>query len=208
MFGIENFMTFALTALLFVMAPGMDTVFVLNKSIGEGRKSGMYAVLGINTGVLTHTFLGAIGLSVLIAKSELAFALIKYVGALYVIYMGVLKLKSKTSFLSDNQSEQPSKIARSDFWSGFFTNSLNPKVALFFLAFFPQFINRSEIENPIPFIVLGLTFALIGVIWYLSLTLFASSLSHKVKSHPQSSIWLNRLSGLIFVCMGLKMALG
>lgn len=205
--GIQNFITFLVTALFFVMTPGIDTLFILNKSISQGKKSGIYAALGINTGVLTHTFFAALGLSVLIAKSALVFTIIQFVGAAYLIYLGVFKLIKKSDFLTEETSVKKTKNTKNDFWTGFFTNSLNPKVALFFLAFFPQFINPSQIENPIPFILLGVTFALIGVIWYMSLSIFASVFSEKIKNNPKAGIWINKCSGIAFIILGLNIAL-
>ena len=204
--GIENFITFMITALFFIMTPGIDTVFVLNKSIGQGRKSGVYAVLGISAGVLTHTFFAALGLSMLIAKSVFFFILIKYVGAVYLIYLGFLKLKNKRDFFPTG-ANKVKRNSQNDFWSGFLTNTLNPKVALFFLAFFPQFIEADQMDNPIPFLYLGITYALIGIIWFLFLTLFASVFSQKLKGNLKSGYWLNKLSGLVFIIMGIKIAL-
>ncbi|WP_452229342.1 LysE family translocator [Lacinutrix sp. MEBiC02404] len=205
--GIENFITFAITALFFIMTPGIDTLFILNKSISQGKKSGIYATLGINTGVLTHTFFAALGLSVLIAKSAFAFSLIQFVGAAYLIYLGFFKLIKKEAFLTVDTQIKKQQSSKNDFWSGFLTNSLNPKVALFFVAFFPQFINPNQIENPIPFILLGFTFAIIGVIWYIGLSLFASVFSEKIKNNPTTGIWINKLSGLAFILLGIKIAL-
>ncbi|MFD2541877.1 LysE family translocator [Lacinutrix gracilariae] len=205
--GIQNFITFLVTALFFVMTPGIDTLFILNKSISQGKKSGIYATLGINTGVLTHTFFAALGLSVLIAKSALVFTIIQFVGAAYLIYLGVFKLIKKSNFLTEETTIKKTTNTKNDFWTGFFTNSLNPKVALFFLAFFPQFINPSQIENPIPFILLGVTFALIGVIWYMSLSIFASVFSEKIKNNPKAGIWINKCSGIAFIILGLNIAL-
>ncbi|WP_344788899.1 LysE family translocator [Postechiella marina] len=205
--GIENLLTYMVSALFFVMTPGMDTVFVLNKSIGQGRKSGVYATLGVNTGVLTHTFLAAIGVSVLLSKSVLAFSIIKYAGACYLIYAGYLKLKNNIGVLSENTEKEQAVSSKNDFWSGFITNSLNPKVALFFLAFFPQFVTPSQIDNPIPYLLLGFTYAVIGIVWYLILTLFASEFSEKIRSNPKTGIWIGRVSGLVFILMGLKIAL-
>lgn len=204
--GIENFITFMLTALIFVMTPGIDTIFVLNKSIGQGIKSGVYASLGVNTGVLLHTFFAALGLTVLLSRSVLAFTVIKYVGFVYLVYLGISKLKNSKTVIGINTKNVPQKKGQNDFWSGFLTNSLNPKVALFFLAFFPQFIKTSEIENPLPFVLLGLTYALIGVIWYVILTLFASRFSTSIKNNPKAGLWINRASGLIFILMGLQIA--
>ncbi|RLJ68700.1 threonine/homoserine/homoserine lactone efflux protein [Lacinutrix venerupis] len=208
MLGIENFITFIVTALLFIMTPGIDTVFVLNKSIGQGRKSGIVSAMGINTGILTHTFLSAIGLTVLIAKSAIAFMVIKYIGAAYLVYIGVKKYTDSSVLFTENTISEVKNSSKNDFWSGFFTNSLNPKVALFFLAFFPQFITPSKLEDPIPFVLLGVTFAIIGVIWYVILTLFASTFSTKIKGNPNSGIWLNKISGFVFVLMGLQIAFG
>jgi len=208
MLGIENFITFIVTALFFIMTPGIDTVFVLNKSIGQGRKSGIVSAMGINTGILTHTFLSAIGLTVLIAKSAIAFMVIKYIGAAYLVYIGVKKYMDTSALFTENRVSEVKNSSKNDFWSGFFTNSLNPKVALFFLAFFPQFITPSKLEDPVPFVLLGVTFAIIGVIWYVTLTMFASIFSTKIKGNPNSGIWLNRVSGFVFVLMGLQIAFG
>lgn len=202
--GIENFITFILTALVFVMTPGIDTVFVLNKSIEQGVKSGVYASLGVNTGVLMHTFFAALGLTVLLSRSALAFTVIKYVGFVYLVYLGISKLKNSKTVIGINTKNVPQKKEQNDFWSGFLTNTLNPKVALFFLAFFPQFISPAQLENPLPFVILGFTFAIIGTVWYLGLSFFASTFTHKIEHSPNFSIWLNRISGLVFILMGIK----
>lgn len=207
MMGIENLITFMITALFFIMTPGIDTVFVLNKSIGQGRKSGIYATLGVNAGVLIHTFFAAIGLSVLIAKSAYVFTLIKYAGAIYLICLGFLKFRNTKDLFPNDKKNQVQGSLKNNFWSGFLTNTLNPKVALFFLAFFPQFINPTQLENPIPFILLGFTYALIGIVWFLVVTLFASVFSQKLKDSPKAGFWLNKLSGLVFILMGIKIAL-
>ncbi|NRR91804.1 LysE family translocator [Winogradskyella undariae] len=205
--GIENFITFIFTAFIFVITPGIDTVFVLNKSISQGKKSGIHAALGINSGVLAHTLFAALGLSVLISKSDYAFTIIKYSGAVYLLYMGISSLINNKSLITSESNKNLQTKRKSDFWSGFITNLLNPKVALFFLALFPQFINPNDLENPIPFILLGITFSAIGIIWYLSLTLFAGLFSQKFQENPKAGLWLNKISGCIFILMGLMIAL-
>lgn len=206
--GIINYLTFVITAFIFIITPGIDTIFILNKSIAQGKKAGIYSLLGLNTGVLGHTLFAAMGLSLIIAKSVVAFSVIKYLGAAYLIYLGVSKLFSKESLLDiDPLVEKVSDSNRQNFVSGFFTNILNPKVALFFLAFFPQFIAPELINDPKPFIILGLTCAVIGSLWFLLLTLFASYFSSYFKEHPKSGNWLNKITGLAFVGMGLKIAL-
>ncbi|SIP91889.1 LysE family translocator [Maribacter ulvicola] len=205
--GIENYITFMVSALFFTMTPGLDTFFILNKAIGQGRRAGIQAALGINTGVLTHTLFAALGLSVLLAKSNFAFAAIKYLGAAYIIYLGVSTFMKKSDVGAFKEHKIDKRKTKSDFWSGFFANSLNPKVALFFIVFFPQFISSSEKMNPVPYLLLGVTFAVIGVVWYIVLSLFASVFSNRIKSNPHTGKMLNKLGGLVFILMGIKIAL-
>lgn len=206
MTGIEHVEIFIITALLFIITPGIDTVFVLNKTIGQGKKAGIYSTLGVNSGVLIHTIFAALGLSLLIAKSAIAFMILKYAGALYLIFLGIQKLNSNKKIVFNNDKNKIMSN-RKHFFSGLVTNTLNPKVALFFLSFFPQFISKSEIENPIPFIVLGVVYAIIGVIWFLCLTYFSSLFSQKIQGSERFNKWLNKISGLVFILMGVKVAL-
>lgn len=203
--GIENFLVFGITALVFIITPGLDTVFVLNKSISQGRSSGAYAALGINAGVMVHTLFAALGLSFLIAQSPYAFLAIKYLGAAYIIYIGIRQLitiDKSGSMIYPN----PISSVKRNFISGFWTNVLNPKVALFFLAFFPQFINPEQIKNPVPFLILGLSYALMGVVWYLCLSYFAGAFAQKSHNNSKVSIWINKTSGVLFILMGIAIA--
>lgn len=204
--GIENFIAFFVATLLFVLTPGIETVFLINKSISQGRRSGVYTSFGLNTGALVHTLFGALGLSIMVAKSALFFALIKYLGAAYLVYLGVVKVMSQKGLITETNEEQKKNSAKSNFASGFITNILNPKVALFFIAFFPQFISPTEIENPVPFIIMGVIYAVMTTIWYLILTSFAGMFSTKIKENEKIGVRLNKVSGAIFVLMGLQIA--
>ncbi|WP_186755076.1 LysE family translocator [Echinicola salinicaeni] len=201
--GIINYNTFIATATFFIMTPGIDTVFVLKKSIGEGRLSGIYSALGINSGIIFHTFFAAIGLTSLIIKYPMAFALVKYLGAAYIIYMGFVSIISKKPMIN---LENPNTSKNNSFTTGLITNILNPKNALFFLALFPQFIRKESLKDPLPFLQLGLTYALIGCVWYSLLTLFAGSFSSKIKENPNTDLWLKKLSGIVFIILGLQLA--
>lgn len=202
--GIENFMAFLITALIFVVTPGMDTIFVLNKSIGGGKRSGVYAGLGINTGVMVHTLLGALGLSMIIAKSLTGFLAVKYLGSLYIVYLGIVGFRSKKDVFQQENKVGTKK--NKDFWSGFVTNIFNPKVALFFMAFFPQFIIKDQIENPIPFLVLGITYAIMGIVWLILLAVFAGNFTEKIRNNPKMGLQVNKITGIIFIGMGVIMA--
>ncbi|MBV8390981.1 MAG: LysE family translocator [Mucilaginibacter sp.] len=205
--GIENFLTFVIAATIFVLTPGLDTIFILNKSIAQGKRAGIYATMGINTGVLVHTVFAALGLSLIVAKSVLAFTILKYFGAAYLLYLGVSKLISKGSIIDVKTPQKNSKTGKQNFISGVINNVLNPKVALFVLAFFPQFIKREYISSPVPFIFLGITYAILGLTWLLMLTLFASAFSKKLSNSRRANTWLNRFSGITFILMGVKVAL-
>jgi threonine/homoserine/homoserine lactone efflux protein len=205
MLGIENYILFMMTALFFIMIPGIDTVFVLNKTITRGRRSGFVSAIGVNAGILTHTVVSALGLTAILSKSEIGMMAIQYIGAAYLVFMGIKQLNNKTEVFQNSKITEKSK---NDFWAGFSTNSLNPKVALFFLALFPQFIVPTRINDPQPFLLLGFTYAVIGIIWYMLLTLCASTFSNKIRNNATYGLWINRVSGLVFILMGLQIALG
>jgi len=203
--GIINYATFIVASFLFIISPGIDTVFILNKSIALGRKSGIYATLGITTGVLVHTTLAAFGLSLILAQSAMAFSMIKYAGAAYLIGMGITKLFDGGNMIKQD-GQTPLVSIHKTYVSAVFTNVLNPKVAIFFLAFFPQFIQPTYIHNARPFIFLGITYAVMGLLWLLILTFFAGSFSVKLKNSPFIGSWLNKFSAIAFVLMGIKVA--
>lgn len=187
------------------MSPGIDTIFILNISIGQGRKSGVFATLGIATGVLVHTTFAAFGLSIILAQSAMAFNIVKYAGAAYLIYLGISKLLSSENVVQQKEYTPLTSLKRT-FVSAVLTNTLNPKVAIFFLAFFPQFIEPAYMQSAGPFIFLGTTYAIIGLIWFLMLTIFAGSFSHKLNDNPSFSKLLNKFSAIAFIIMGVKIA--
>jgi threonine/homoserine/homoserine lactone efflux protein len=204
--GIINFTTFLLTSFLFIISPGIDTIFVLNKAIAQGKKSGIYSTLGITTGVLVHTTLAAFGLSLILSQSAMAFSFVKYAGAAYLVCLGIGKLFSKGEVVQQATPALPEPV-RKTYLSAVLTNALNPKVAIFFLAFFPQFIQPAYIHNALPFVLLGVTYALMSLIWFMILTFFAGSLSIRLKQRPLFGVWLNKFSAIVFVMMGVKIAL-
>jgi len=204
--GITGYTTFLITSLLFIMSPGIDTIFILNKSIAQGRRSGVYATLGITTGVLVHTTFAALGLSLILAQSAMAFNVVKFAGAAYLIYLGITKLFAKDGLVQERQ-DLPLTSIRKTYVAAVLTNTLNPKVAIFFLAFFPQFIDRAHLHSAAPFLLLGATYAIIGLLWFLTLTIFAGTFSHKLKGDPSFSYWLHKFSAVAFILMGIKVAL-
>ncbi|MBU3026364.1 LysE family translocator [Zobellia galactanivorans] len=208
MFGISNFETFLIAAILLNLTPGADTMYILGRSISQGKKAGVLSAIGISTGSLFHCIIAAFGLSIVIAKSAIAFSIIKYLGAAYLIFLGVraLMTKSRNKFEVE-QMDKKKTSNRKIFVSGILTNILNPKVALFFLAFLPQFIDPNFATNSLPFIILGLTFITTGTIWCLALALFSARLSNRIRKNYKIKTWLDKITGGIFIALGIKLAL-
>ncbi|WP_299188023.1 LysE family translocator [uncultured Psychrobacter sp.] len=212
MFGIENYLGFILAAILLNLTPGTDSMYIITRSVSQGNKAGFYSVLGIVTGILVHTVLAALGLSIILANSPLAFTIVKYIGATYLCYLGVKMLTQKTDSviakgLPINNKAAPAK--RLDYGKiyqqGVLTNTFNPKVALFFLAFFPQFIDPNYTYSALSFLILGLSFAITGFIWCLCLALLASRFSKKLRENPAIETILNKISGAVFIGLGIKL---
>lgn len=204
MFGIENYGLFLLSGVLLNITPGSDTLYILGRSISQGRKAGIMSVLGISSGILVHTLLVAMGLSVLLARSALAFNALKYLGAAYIIYLGGRAWFAKTeglAFQTNLTPDSPLKI----YGQGVLNNVLNPKVALFFLAFLPQFVAKDNACGPLPFILLGLTFVTTGTLWCLSLAFFSSLATARLRGNQRIAALLNKLTGILFVALGLSL---
>jgi RhtB (resistance to homoserine/threonine) family protein len=207
MTGIIHFETFLLTGILLNLTPGNDTIYILTKSIGQGKKAGIISALGIGTGSIVHTLLAAFGLSVIIAKSIVLFNIIKFAGAAYLLYIGFKMLTDKRQLKTDDIISTNSAEYWKIYRDGIFTNILNPKVALFFIAFLPQFIDPTLQNTTLPFLALGTTFIATGTIWCLILATFASAIFGKLKSEKKISQSINKICGLTLIALGIKVAL-
>jgi len=205
MFGIHDFGLFLAAAILLNLTPGPDTVYILGRSIAQGREAGIASALGISLGSIFHTCAAALGLSAVLATSAVAFGAIKLLGGAYLIFLGL-----KMFFEQSGQLSLPSNFRRrttaAAFRQGVLTNVLNPKVALFFLAFLPQFIDPGSNAKIAAFISLGLTFVITGTIWCLVLAWFASAFSERLRTNETISQWLNRTAGALFVFLGMRLA--
>ncbi|MBJ2173274.1 LysE family translocator [Aureibaculum sp. A20] len=207
MFGIINFEAFIIAGLILNLTPGADTMYILGRSIAQGKKAGILSALGISTGAVFHIIFATLGLSIILAKSAITFEIVKYLGAVYLIFLGLKtifkKEDGKFELNNGNEIVNYKKI----YFSGIMTNILNPKVALFFLAFLPQFIDPNHVQSSLPFLLLGITFLLTGTIWCLILALFASKLSDRIRKNYKIKMWLDKITGGIFVALGIKLAL-
>ncbi len=205
MFGIHDFGLFLAAGILLNLTPGPDTLYILGRSIAQGREAGIASALGISVGSIFHTCAAALGLSAILATSAIAFGTIKLLGGAYLIFLGIKMILDRRK-----QLRLPSHFRRrtttAAFRQGILTNILNPKVALFFLAFLPQFIDPGSNAKIAAFIALGLTFVTTGTIWCLILAWFASALSERLRENETITQWLNRTAGALFVFLGIRMA--
>ena len=205
MFGIHDFALFITTGILLNLTPGPDTLYILGRSIAHGRRAGVASALGICVGSIFHTGAAALGLSAFLATSAWAFTFVKLAGAAYLIFLGVRALLERQHELT-MPAHFRQRGAAAAFRQGILTNVLNPKVALFFLAFLPQFIDSATPSKTIAFLVLGLTFVTTGTIWCLILAWFSSAFSARLRESPTVTALLNRAVGSLFVFLGVRLA--
>ncbi|HXB46086.1 MAG TPA: LysE family translocator [Puia sp.] len=201
-----HFWVFAFTALLLNLTPGNDMLYVMARSTSQGSKAGIVSSLGVMAGCMVHMVAAAAGLSAIIAKSATAFDIIKYIGAAYLIYLGVQSLLEKKNSLKINFA-MPKLSYQKIFWQGVITNVLNPKVALFFLAFLPQFINVREGNYVIQILFLGIWFDVGGTIVNIIVSLLFGKIGKWMQKSSSFIQWQKRITGSILIALGIKVAL-
>ncbi|MBK6599762.1 MAG: LysE family translocator [Proteobacteria bacterium] len=205
--GIHSYGLFVLAGILLNLTPGQDSMFIIGRSLTGGLRAGVAAAVGISAGSIFHTLAAALGLSAILATSPAAFTIVKLVGAAYLVYLGLKMLLAKSSNGDVAASATVSSVdARSAFLQGVVTNILNPKVALFFLAFLPQFIEVGSANQTLAFLALGATFIVTGLIWCLVLAVGAAQLRVFFLRNPTVRTFLDRAVGGLFVALGARLA--
>jgi threonine/homoserine/homoserine lactone efflux protein len=208
MLGIQELWLFVLSGLLLNITPGPDTAYIVGRSVQMGWRGGAAAALGISTGCLVHVFAAALGLSALLAASSAAFTAVKWAGAAYLCFIGIKMLLSRAPAPSaDTASAGVAIPLRQVFWQGALTNVLNPKVALFFLAFLPQFVAAEAPHKAAAFVALGLIFIGNGTLWCLGVAAFAARAAGRVRQSGPAQLWIDRALGGLFVYLGIRIAL-
>ena len=207
MAGIQHLWLFVVSGLLLNITPGPDSLFIMARSATQGWRAGFVACWGVGSGVFVHVFAAALGLSALLATSAAAFTVVKIVGAAYLVWIGIGMLRARGD-VPQAAAAPPRVIAYRDiFRQGFLTNVLNPKVALFFLAFVPQFIAPDASSKPLAFVLLGAIFDINGMLWCHALALFTAFASRRLNVGAAVGRWLNRTMGAVFVALGARLAL-
>jgi threonine/homoserine/homoserine lactone efflux protein len=205
MFGTQHLTLFIISGLLLNLTPGQDTLYIVGRSVSQGRRAGFLSVLGIVSGCVIHTIAAAFGLSALLATSAHAFTVVKIAGAVYLGYLGIrmmLERVEASSAAADFTHESDWAIFR----AGLLTNVLNPKVALFFMAFLPQFVAPDAHSRIASFLFLGAVFMFNGTIWCFVLVWCASAMSRRLRQRGSSGLILKRATGALFVGLGLRLA--
>jgi len=205
MFEIQNFIAFLAASILIILAPGPAQALVLARTIGSGRKSGIMTAIGLNVGTLFHAVAAGLGLSAVLATSALAFSVVKLAGAAYLVYLGVRAVLTRRSAIT----ETGPLAERSDhaFLKAVVTGVLNPKVALFFLAFLPQFVDQKRGSAFLQFAVLGSIIAAIDIVYESILAFIAGGISGRVMNNARVRIWRERITGLALIGLGVRLAL-
>ncbi|AXF22080.1 lysine transporter LysE [Burkholderia pyrrocinia] len=209
MFGITHFGFFVLAVFLLNVTPGPDTAYIIGRSVAQGRGAGLMSALGISAGCCVHALACAFGLTALLAASAAAFTVIKLVGAAYLIYLGVRMIVAKQAATpSGTEAAQASaaKPLRQLFMQGFWTNVLNPKVVLFFVSFFPQFVSADSPHKALAFLTLGAVFVGMSTVWTSLVAWVAGSVTQRFSGKPGVKKWLDRTVGSAFVGLGLRLA--
>lgn len=203
---MSDIFTFLLLSLFVVMSPGIDTALITKRTILDGRKNGYKMALGITIGSLVHTFAVAFGLSAILMQSAIAFEIVKYVGAIYLIYLGISSFITSKN-VNDNKQEKHdvNRMKKSAFKQGVLSNVLNPKVAIFFLTFLPQFV-KTGTNVTFQLITMGVIYTLLSITWFFIYVFFINYLRDWLMSTKVQSI-MDKTTGLVLIGFGLKLAL-
>lgn len=205
MFGTQHLTLFIVSGLLLNLTPGQDTLYIVGRTMSQGRRAGLLSVMGIVSGSVIHTLAAAFGLSAILATSALAFTVVKLAGAAYLVFLGVKMLIDRSTAPAVAREFQPEDDL-AIYRAGLLTNVLNPKVALFFMAFLPQFVDPAGGTRILSFLFLGGVFIFNGTLWCLVLVSAASAMSRRLRESPSMAVTLRRATGVIFVGLGARLA--
>lgn len=206
MSDLSFWLLFFSTALALNIAPGPDLLYILTKTIANGKRVGVASALGVCTGALFHVGLASLGLSAILVSSALAFSIVKYIGVGYLLYLAYKSFRSAGTSLNITSADKPKESAWKAFKQGVLVDILNPKVAIFFMAFLPQFIRDGHGTVPIQLLYLGLLVVAVAVVVEVTYVLLAFKLTKKIRSSKRVSVLLDRVIGTVFVALGIKLA--
>ena len=201
----DQFWIFVVSGLLLNLTPGNDMLYVIARSSGGSERAGIVSALGIGAGCFVHMLAAVAGLSALVAQSALAFEILKYAGAAYLVYLGLRSIFDRSS--STTRETSHTRSMSRIFWQGVLTNVLNPKVALFFLAFLPQFIDASKGSLSLQILFLGTWFNVMGTLVNILVALVFGRLGARLSRIPKFMQWQQRFTGIVLMALGIRVAM-
>jgi threonine/homoserine/homoserine lactone efflux protein len=199
-----SWLLFVIASLVLIVTPGQDMMLVMSRSVAQGATAGVVTAAGVSAGLVGHTVLATLGLGALLRTSEWLFLAMKLAGAAYLLYLGITLLRTRGGDLALGTA--PARSLGRLFLDGALSNLSNPKVAVFYFAFLPQFVSPGAQEPTLTIFVLGLAFALLTFLVKAPVGLFAGLLSGWLRARPGVLTWIHRTSGAILVALGLKLA--
>jgi threonine/homoserine/homoserine lactone efflux protein len=188
-----------------IISPGPDMIYVISRGMAHGRKAGILSAIGVVCGILVHTTAAALGLTLILQTSAFAFLFVKFIGVAYLLYLGVKAWQDKSTF--SLQASAPAAKSGALFWQGVLSNVLNPKIAIFFLAFLPQFVDKGSSHVTWQMIILGITFAFFGLCFLLGVGYFSGSIGRWLTNRPHFARFFQRLASGILIGLGIRLAL-
>ncbi len=205
MLADTNLVLFLTASLVVILAPGPDNILVLTRGVVQGRSAALVSAAGASLGLVVHSGFAAVGLSALLAQSAVAFSVVKYVGAAYLIYLGVRALLDRRGF-AVQRGEGPMPLRRV-FTQAVASNVLNPKIAVFFLAYLPQFADPATGGTALQLLALGLVFALLTLAIFSAIAVFSGTVGSWLRTRPKFADGLGWLTGGVLILLGLRLAL-
>ena len=196
---------FIAASALLAIAPGPDVIYVLTRAVSQGRRAGIAAALGFATGCIFHTLLAAVGIAALIRSSEIAFDVVRYAGAAYLIWIGIQALRHRSAFSIEGASD--ARALAAIYKQSVIGNMLNPKVTLFFLAFLPQFVNAQAGNVGLQMGLLGVVFMAVTIVVFGAVAIFAAMIGDWIRRKPAIGERLNVFAGITFIALGIRVAL-
>lgn len=188
-----------------IISPGPDMLYVITRGMAHGRKAGILSAVGVVCGILIHTTAAALGLTLILQTSAFAFLFVKFAGAAYLLYLGIKSWQDRSTFHLQTSTVTAKSSAL--FWQGVLSNVLNPKIAIFFLAFLPQFVDHESSSVTLQMVILGLTFACFGLCFLLVVGYSSGTIGRWLTYRPQYRQFFRRLAGGILIALGIRLAL-
>ncbi len=203
MFDSTTLLTYVVASVAIILAPGPAQALVLARTLSEGRKAGIITAIGLNTATIVHALIAALGLSAVLATSSAAFSIVKYLGATYLLYLGI------KAFLAKEHIETGAKLSYTTshhaFSRAFITGILNPKVAIFFLAYVPQFVDPHRGWPILQFFVLGSILGILDIMYESILACLAATVSNWITSNQRFNVWRQRITGGVLISLGVRL---